>query len=73
MDIHWDILVAPEVWCLQPATVIVYGLYGCTVVSGLEWFQLHQNTYLKHSYISVKDLMPVVIVPAVWGGLVNHH
>ena len=47
----------------------VYGSWGCSALWENCWFQLQWIGPLQHAIIATKELIPLVIMLAIWGKL----
>lgn len=47
------------------------GSWGCGAFCGTAWFQYQWPTDMPPSHITLKELLPIVIAAAVWGGKVG--
>ena len=54
----------PEVTVVSDAS----GSWGCGAVWGARWFQVQWENFLPEAHIAIKELVPLVIATAIWGG-----
>jgi hypothetical protein len=57
--------------CATPSAIVTSdasGSWGCGAYAGAEWFMLKWAGPILESHITVKELVPIVISAAIWGG-----